>query len=748
MSAARPQPQPLPLSFLLVALAWGWLALGVVLLSALAGRAEGGFGDLLALSLTLLPLAWIAGESGHRLQEAGLLGALAFAPALVAAAYSGEAARLQGTLYALSATGLLTCAAAGAPRRWRVLLAAAWGLALPLGLWAWADLGQTRSGALAPLAPALSLREVLGGRPSGAAWGVLACAALMALGVRGARSLPGALAARRARRREPGALALGTQALGALALGTLALGAIDGDALRAGAQERALLGPHLRAQEPAPIELRERSGEDTARRAARSFGHRYLAGPAPGGSRVLPLPLAGHLELERRGPGGWEQTGAPLGHSPLRARDLLVGCFGESAWRAAGEELSPRAKRVRLLPSQAGLLAEGGSAFDLVLVSPGLESRLRGPLRAWAAAGGLVGLSEQRALADLAGPSASLSAEGPLAVQALGAGRAVAPLGSGGWAALGQAMTGRWEERHARRARRAATGEALLLEADPRPQGLNSLASALVALGLLWAALCALALRQPGPRVVAGAWLVALAAGALLRTQLPQGAAWAASRQVLEAPSGERSAARLELISLYRLRPEALQLDLVDYAPPLPAFLSEAEAVNAQAQLTPAGLGPPRIELGPGRGARTYLRLDACELPGALRIEPRLEPPSEGQGGAQAEGLRLTNQLPHALRRIVLQGPGGVRSLAGELGPGESLELRWSAEEAQPLASWRGQAIETEEARWRRLAEAALSGRGGRWVVGAEVPGRRAILSGAAGEELRPALLVVVGPRF
>lgn len=710
--------RPLSQAFLVAALGWTWLTTAAVLVAAAAGRSEGAWSDLLLLATTLGPLGWIAWSEGRAALEGLLLGALSFAPLLVAAAYADDAARGAGLAYAAGAGGLLTWGAAGAPRRVRVALAGGIGLALPLGLWAWADLGQSESELWAPLAPALSLREVLAGGGFGRAGWVLAFACGLAVLI---HVVPGRF------RKLRGALA---PSLGAALLALAASLSLPG----AAAEDRALLGPHLRPDEPAPRELRPAPGDPAA---ARSFGHRYLAAPGPGGARLVPLPLAGHLEVELFQGQSWVRRPGPAERfSVLKGRDLLVGCFGESAWRASAS-LLPEARRVRLRPDQAPALAEGGSALDVVLVSPGQAERLAGALRAWTAAGGLLGLSDASELAAFGSPS---DARGLREVR-LGAGSAVAPLSSQGWAPLATALRGRWDARHERRARRQRLGEVLLLDPDPQPGGLGPLAAALLALALIWSALAALALRLEARTSVAGAWLVALVAGALLRALLPSGPVWTASRQVLEAPSGSEAAARLEFVSTLQLRPEAARLELSDFAPPLPIFLSEGEAIQASAELQPASADQRAAILLPARrGARGFRRLDACQLPGRVLLE------------AEGQSVRLENRLDVALTRCVLLGPEGVLPL-GEVPAGGEVALTWpvaGAEESDPgrpqsLASWRASAEETGEARWRRLAGEALRGRR-RWALAAELPGRSAIASGSAGEDVRPALLVVTGP--
>lgn len=713
MSSSR----PLSLSFVLAALAWTWLLTAGVLLAAAGGRSEGAFGDLLLAVTTLGPLGWIAWSDRRPLLEAALGGALSFAPLLAAAAYASDAARGAGLLYACAAGALLTWGAVGASRRVRVALAASLGLALPLGLWVWADLGQSRSAELAPLAPALSLREILAGGalgPASLALGVGAVLALIWAGVRWRRDLSSRPVA------SPSLLRTGATCLGlacALSLSS------------SSAEERALLGPHLRPNEPVPLELRPSPRYPSA---ARSFGHRFLGASGPTGTRVIPLSLAAHLELEELSGETWVRRPGPTRAAPtlLRGRDLLAACFGEEAWRASASFL-PQAKRVRLDLDQAPLLAEAGSAFDLVLVSPGLTPRLAGALRAWTAAGGLVAIPDSAGLASLG----SVEPARGLNQVRLGAGRAVAPLTSQGWGPLAQVLEGRWDERHARRARREQLGEVLLLDPDPRPGGLGSLGAALLALALIWSALAALALRLRATTATAGAWVVALLAAALLRSILPAGAAWTASRQVLEAPSGSKAAARLEFVTTLRLRPETAHLELVDFAPPLPAFLSEGEAIQAGAELRPQSSSQaPAITLPAAQGVRAFRRLDACELPGEVRLE------------VSGDRVRVANQLGSPLRELVLLGPEGVVEL-GEIAAGESAEVTWP-EAPESLSSWRSNAVQPGAARWRRLVGAALRGRGQRWTLAAAIPGRAAVESGAAGEEVRPALLVVTGPAF
>jgi hypothetical protein len=688
-----------------------------VLLAAAAGRSEGALGDLLLAATSLGPLGWIAWSERRVLLEGLLVGAVSFAPLVVAAAYASDAARGAGLLYALGAGLLLTWGAAGAPRRVRVALAAGVGLALPLGLWTWADLGQSETAALAPLAPGLSLREVLAGGGFGrAGWVLLGCAGLSGLAH---------VVERRWRRSEsaPAEPRRGAALLGAAVLGLAASLSLSSTS----AGDRALLGRNLRPDEPAPRELRP-APQDRA--AARSFGHRYLAARTPGGARLVPLPLAGHLELEVQREGTWvRRPGAVDRFYVVRGREVLVGCFGESAWRASASFLSD-ARRVRLSPAQAPSLAEAGSAFDVVVVSPGEVQRLGPALRAWTAAGGLLVLSDPAEL-ELLGEE---SPDRGLSRVRIGTGGAVAPLTSQGWGPLAEAMEGRWDERHARRGRRQAVSEVLLLDPDPRPGGLGSISAALLALALIWSALAAFSLRLRGTTTVAGAWLVALLAGALLRVLLPSGPVWSASRQVLEAPSGSRTAQRLEFVTTLQVRPESARVELSDFAPPLPAFLSEGEAIQASAELRPAGPSQSAsVALPAQRGVRAFRRLDACELPGQVSL--------------QVEGarVRVRNDLGVDLTHCVLLGPGGVIPIH-DLESGVQAEADWPAA-AESLATWRSNASASAEARWRRLVGAALRGRGRRWVLAAQVPGRFAVASGVAGEESRPALLVVTGPR-
>ncbi|MBL4844539.1 MAG: hypothetical protein JKY65_03345, partial [Planctomycetes bacterium] len=621
--------RPLPLSFLVAALGWTWLVTGLVVLAAWSGRPDEAFGDVLLAATSLGPLGWIAWSANRPLVESGVLGALCFAPLLSAAAYAGDAARLPGLLYSLGVMGLLTWGATGAPQRIRIALAASFGLALPLGLWVWADLGQSQGASLAPLAPALTLRDVLTtGLAQAGGWALglgIAAAGLVGL-LRRRQNQPEVTAP--AEETQRGALPLAALLLG-LTAGGLGLGLAPSMA-----EERPLLGNHIRPDEPAPLELRPAPSVPSA---ARSFGHRFLAAPSAAGARLIPVPLAAHLELERREGETWVRVESDLKHYVLQGRDVLVGCVGEEAWRAAGSTLPTDAKRVRLSPDQAPLLAEAGSAFDVVLLSPGQAPRLAGALRAWTAAGGLLVVPEKSDLAGL-GPR---TVNGELEEVRIGAGRAVAPVSSEGWPALAHALDGQWDERHARRARRLGVREALLLEPDPRPDGIEHLVAALLALALIWSALAALALRAKGPTVAAGAWVVALLAAALLRSLLPTGPAWTSSRQVLEAPSGSLSAARLEVVTTLRLRPDPAHLELVDYAPPLPAFLSEGEAIQASAQLEPASPGrSPSITLPAGRGVLAFRRLDACELPGhvTLTVGP--------------EGIRIENQLEATLSEV------------------------------------------------------------------------------------------------
>lgn len=713
--------RPLSPSFVAASLAWAWLVTGAVLAAAAAGRSEGAWGDLLLALTSLGPLGWIVASERRVALEGLLLGAVSFAPLLVAAAYADDAARGAGLIYAAGAGLLLTWGAAGAPRRVRVALAAGFGVALPLGLWTWADLGQSETALWSPLAPGLSLREVLAGGGIGRAGGVVATAAIVS-------GLVHVLVRRFGPRREAEEGARAPALAGGIALSLAALLSCSGAWLTgAEAQERALLGSNLRPDEPAPRELRPAPSQPLA---ARSFGHRYLAVPGPGGARLVPLPLAGHLELEVLEDQAWvRRAGAPPRLRVLRGRELLVGCFGESAWRASASFL-PDARRVRLTPDQAPALAEAGSAFDLILVSPGETARLAGALRAWAAAGGLVALAEAGELSGLG----SAVAEGSVQRVRLGAGGAVAPLTSQGWAPLAAAFEGRWDERHSRRARRQALSEVLLLDPDPRPAGLGPLAAALLALALIWSALAAWALRLQATTAVAGAWLVALVAGALLRGLLPSGPVWTATRQVLEAPSGAATAARLEFVTTLQLRPEAARLELVDLAPPLPAFLSEGEAIQASAELRPADASQPAaITLPAQRGVRAFRRLDACELPGQVSLE------------LEGERVLISNQLGVKLEKCVLLGPNGVVPLA-PLEAGATAEVRWPRE-PESLTNWRSNAAAPAEARWRRLVGAALRGRGRRWVLAAQVPGRSAVAGGVAGEEVRPALLIVTGPR-
>jgi len=713
--------RPLSLAFVAAALAWAWLVTAVVLLAAAAGRSEGAWGDLLLAVTSLGPLGWIAWSERRVLLEGLLIGALSFAPLVVAAAYANDAARGAGLVYAAGAGLLLTWGAAGAPRRVRVALAGGIGLALPLGLWTWADLGQSETAALAPFAPGLSLREVLAGGGVGRAGLVLVVTAALAV-------LTNVLVRRFGRaERAPGAgpasAPLSAPVLGAAALGLAALLSLSNTQ----GQDRPLLGANLRPDEPAPRDLRPAPERPAA---ARSFGHRYLAAQGSGGVRLVPLPLAGHLEVEVLQDEAWvRRPGASERFHVLRGRELLVGCVGESAWRASASFL-PDARRVRLTPDQAPALAEAGSAFDLVLVSPGQAPRLAGALRAWTAAGGLLALSDSTDLERLGVP---LPEQGLQRVR-LGSGSAVSPLTSQGWGPLAAAMEGRWDERHPRRGRRQALNEVLLLDPDPRPGGLGSLAAALLALALIWSALAALSLRLRATTTVAGAWVVALVAGALLRALLPSGPVWTASRQVLEAPSGSLAAARSEFVTTLQLRPEAARLELNDFAPPFPAFLSEGEAIQASAELRPAdSTQRASVTLPSKRGVRAFRRLDACELPGQVTLE------------VAGDRVRVENRLGAPLRDCVLLGPSGVVPL-GRVEVGAQAETRWSAE-PESLASWRSNAAAPADARWRRLVGAALRGRGGRWVLAARVPGRSAVASGAAGEEVRSALLIVTGPR-
>jgi hypothetical protein len=729
-----------------------WLALVWALIAALP-LAMAGLGDetwepaaaftgVLGLAVTLLPLLWVSvGALGarERAYEAVLLlaaGCPALTLSLAFTGVNGRAAIL-GTVFALSVLSLIGWLLMRSRKRGTAFaLGAAWLIGAPLGVLLWADLAGAPRVALAPV---LGLTDILAGRTATDPFAVLALIASLAGALEGWRWL---------RRRRVRALPAG----GAVALGiALGLTLVGTSVAQPEPGVRAVLGPHVRQGETYP--LRVQTGADDAI-AARSYRQVFRARHGGGAVELTPTPVGSgrRIEVVRRGTDQrWMRIDTQLPEATrISPQTLLVGTLGAGVARLAETWFPPPgAIVIPIEVSDLPLLARAGEAVDVIVMGRGLVRDESAPqLRAWAAAGGALLLTdsedlsraaESKAVRNVAAPGAPAGAGAPThRVRPMGAGLLVGPLPGKTLApgALPAPLVDRLRSRLRRRARRGAIQNAVFSAPAPRPSRSLGKRAAFAALA---AAVC-LALLAPfrsrtrAPTFVAGA----AAAGILLAAALnavvaPSVPVYARSLTVLEAPAGARVAGRVRLLTVSAIRPTQARVALEGRAVPRPVFAAARDGMLAELNVLAEHDRGPLLDLPLGRGQRTFLRQDAADLGGSFHL-------TRGTGGRK---IRIENRSPHRLTDAFALIRGGLYPLTN-LDPGESQELDLLTPPI-PFRRWRLSALDRATQSWRRLVTAALSGRdleGSLLLIG-RIPGEPQALAGVTEEDVDRPLLVI-----
>lgn len=733
-----------------MALVWAVLAASPL---AVAGLCDGAWsphaalGGVLGLSVTVLPLLWAAmGADGARARGAEfVLLVSAGLPALtVSASFSGvnDGAALLGLLYCLAVLGLvagLLARAGPLQRSKRFAFCAAWLVALPVGLHVWTDVATAP---MTAVAPAFGLGEILAGRPSSAPFAALLILALGVAGVEVWRSL-------RAARPTLGAV-------GALAVvAGLGLALAETGAAQPSASVRAVLGTNVRPGDPYPLRIQQAGGGVIA---ARSYRHRFSVRIGDGAGSLAPTPVGSgrRLELLRESSSGeWQRLDLTLPEpSVVSPQTLLVGTLGPGVQELAGGWFPPGEAVVLPLESaDLPLIAQAGEALDVVIVAPGLvRDEVATHLRAWAAAGGALVLTDATDLARAAtvGDVHDLAAAGALGVRPEERAR-LRPIGSGllvGPAdgdrlragALPPALRERLAQRLHRRARRRAVQEAVLRAPSPGPSEALTTRAALACLAaaLCFGLLAPLRSRVSGSTFVGGSALVGLLLALTLEAIVsPSVPVYATSRTILEAPAGARAAGRLRLLTCAATRPTQASVSIPGRAVPRSVFSASQDAIRADVAIHTDRQTGSTIDMPLTRARRTFVRQDAADLGGVFRL-------TRGAGGRQ---IRIENRSPMALRDAFALVRGGLYPLS-DLAPGASLELDLLTPPI-PFRRWRLSALDRASRSWRQLVTAALTGRdleGSLLLIG-RTDGDPQVVDGVAEERVHSPLLVITASR-